>query len=109
MTKRKPRPERPRVQARRSARESEKLARERERLFALSAGAHPTRPLPAPSASMLEARARAQRCPRCDGEHELLEHAAVTVQGSRLRELRLRCRQCGSRRSLFFQIEEPLH
>jgi hypothetical protein len=56
----------------------------------------------------VEVRALSQRCPRCDGEHELLEHAAVTVQGARLRELRLRCRQCRSRRSLFFQIEEPL-
>jgi uncharacterized protein with PIN domain len=56
----------------------------------------------------VEARALSQRCPRCDGELELLEHAAVTVQGARLRELRLRCRRCGSRRSLFFQIEEPL-
>jgi transposase-like protein len=56
----------------------------------------------------VEVRALSQRCPRCDGEHELLEHAAVTAQGARLRELRLRCRQCHSRRSLFFQIEETL-
>jgi len=56
----------------------------------------------------VEARALSQRCPRCDGEHELLEHTALTVQGVRLRELRLRCRRCGSQRSLFFRIEEPL-
>jgi hypothetical protein len=96
------------VQARRSARASEKLAYDRERLFALSPGGSADQPLAAASASVVEARALAQRCPRCQGEHELVEHAALLAAGRRLRELRLRCRQCGSRRSLFFQIEEPL-
>ncbi|HEU4576888.1 MAG TPA: hypothetical protein VFS67_01440 [Polyangiaceae bacterium] len=60
------------------------------------------------SPAVVEGRAQAERCPRCDGEHELLEHAAVTVNGARLREARLRCRSCRSTRSLFFQIAEAL-
>ncbi len=81
---------------------------DRERLFSLSPGGAAARPLLIPSPSVVEGLALAERCPRCDGEHELLEHAAVTVNGVRLREARLRCRSCRSERSLFFQIEEAL-
>jgi hypothetical protein len=108
LTKRKPRPERPRAQARRSARAGEKLARDQERLFCLSPGGSAARPLPVPSASVVESRALAERCPGCGGQHEILEHAAVTSQGRRLREVRLRCRQCARRRSLFFELEDTL-
>ncbi|MEY2933496.1 MAG: hypothetical protein RL033_4245 [Pseudomonadota bacterium] len=106
VSKRKPRPERPRTQARRSEREREQLARDQERLFALSPGGDAARPLSAASASVLETRALQVPCPLCAGEHELLEHAAVSHAGARLRKLTLRCRRCGSRRSLFFQLEE---
>lgn len=108
VSKRKPRPERPRTQARRAERAREQLARDQERLFTLSPGGDATRPLKAASASVLEARATQTPCPLCAGEHELLEHAAVTLAGSRLRQLSLRCRRCGSRRSLYFQLEESL-
>jgi len=77
-------------------------------LFSLSPGGSAAQPLSVPSAAIVEPRARAERCPRCQGEHEIVEHAAVIAQGRRLRELRLRCRQCASRRSLFFQIEDTL-
>jgi hypothetical protein len=108
LTRKKPRPERARTQARRSDREAEKLARDRERLFTLSPGGGGARPLLVTSPSVVEARALAERCPRCNGEHELLEHAAVTLNDVRLREARLRCRTCRSTRSLFFQIDEAL-
>jgi hypothetical protein len=108
LTKKKPRPERARTQARRSDRGAKKLAGDRERLFLLLPGGDAARPLLVASPSVIEGRALAERCPRCDGEHELLEHAAVTVNGSRLREARLRCRACRSTRSLFFQIEQAL-
>jgi hypothetical protein len=77
-------------------------------LFSLSPGGDAARPLLVSSPSLVEGRARAERCPRCDGEQELLEHAAITVNGARLREARLGCRSCRSTRSLFFQIAEPL-
>jgi hypothetical protein len=89
-------------------RASEQLARDQERLFALSPGGDAARPLKAASASVLEARSRQTPCPVCGGEHELLEHAAVTHAGVRLRKLDLRCRRCGSRRALYFQLEESL-
>ncbi len=82
--------------------------RDQERLFALSPGGDAARPLKAASAAVLEVRARQTPCPLCAGEHELLEHAAVTHEGVRLRKLSLRCRRCGSERSLYFQLEERL-
>lgn len=108
VSKRKPRPERPRTQARRAERGRAQLARDQERLFARSPGGSPAQPLKAASASVLEGRARQTPCPLCAGEHELLDHAAITPGGVRLRKLDLRCRRCGSRRSLYFQLEEKL-
>jgi DNA-directed RNA polymerase subunit RPC12/RpoP len=83
------------------------LARDRERLFALEAGGSPARAIDVLSASVVESHALGVRCPLCEGAHEMLEHAAVvTESGARLREVHLRCRQCGSRRSLFFRLCE---
>jgi len=104
--KKKARPESARGARRRLERGAEKLQRERERLFGLSPGGHAERPLAVESPSVVETRALSVTCPRCDGAHELLEHAAVLVGSERLREARLRCRRCGSRRSLFFRLEE---
>jgi hypothetical protein len=74
----------------------------------LEAGGSPARPLDVPSASVVEAQALGVPCPQCQGPHEMLEHAAITAEGgARLREVRLSCRQCGSRRSLFFRLVEP--
>jgi hypothetical protein len=36
----------------------------------------------------------------------VLEHVALTIDGARLREARLRCRRCGTTRSLWFCINE---
>jgi len=55
---------------------------------------------------LVEAQAESAACPRCDGKHEVVEHVAVTVLRVRLREARLRCRQCGTRRSLWFRIND---
>lgn len=97
----------PRQLVRQAQRAREQLAADRSRLFALEAGGSPARPLEVSSASVVETHALAVPCPRCDGAHELVEHAAITVDGVRLREARLRCRQCGTRRSLFFRLREP--
>jgi len=87
-------------------RASATVTEQRERLFALEPGGDPRRPIEVSSASVVEAQALALSCPRCGGAHELVEHAAVTIAGDRLREARLRCRQCGSRRSVFFRLME---
>ncbi|HET9933211.1 MAG TPA: hypothetical protein VFQ35_21050 [Polyangiaceae bacterium] len=104
--KRKPRPTRERTLRRSDERAAQSLANDRERLFRLEAGGSPGRPIEVGSASVIEAYALSMRCPRCDGAHELREHLAVTLEGARLREVRLVCRQCGSRRSLFFRLRD---
>ena len=97
---------RPRAKRRESQRAGEKLKAARERLFQLEIGGSPERPLPVVSAAVVEAHAESVPCPRCEGKHEVVEHVAVTVSRVRLREARLRCRQCGTTRSLWFRISD---
>jgi hypothetical protein len=106
--KKKPRAMSARQKERKAERAREQLATDRERLFALEPGGSAARPLEVASASVVEAHGSSVPCPRCDGAQEALEHAAVTVNGARLRELRLRCRQCGTQRSMFFRLRESL-
>jgi len=84
-----------------------RLEADRERLFALSPGGSPERPLDAASAAVIESHALSVPCPRCGANHELIEHSAHVLRGVRLRETLLRCRQCGSQRSLWFKIVGP--
>lgn len=85
-------------------RASTRLQEDRERLFALEAGGRIERPIEALSAAVIEAHAASVPCPRCDGAQEVTEHSALVHEGVRLRETKLRCRQCGSHRSLWFKI-----
>jgi len=102
-------PKKPRARgARRAAqRNVSKLQAARERLFQLEMGGSAERPLPIASAAVVEIHAESVPCPCCDGRQQVDEHVAVTVAGVRLREARLVCRQCGTRRSLWFRISEP--
>lgn len=97
-------PKRDRTVRREALRASLKLGEERERLYAREPGGSPERPRDVEAAAVVEIRARAVPCPRCGGEHAVDEHAAVTAHGERLREARLRCRKCGSRRSMWFRL-----
>ena len=90
--------------ARAQERELARLQKDRERLFTLEGGGRPERPRDATSAAVIEAHAQSVPCPRCGAHHEVLEHTALVHQGVRLRETKLRCRQCGSQRSLWFKI-----
>lgn len=89
---------------REQARALTRLQSDRERLFKLEAGGSAERPLEASSAAVIEAHATGVPCPLCGAQQELLEHAASVHEGVRLRETKLRCRQCGSQRSLWFKI-----
>jgi hypothetical protein len=95
---------RARTQRREAVRALSKLEAARERLFQLDTGGSPERPLEVSSAAVVEAHAESVPCPRCEGKHDVLEHVALTRDEVRLREARLRCRQCGSKRSLWFRI-----
>jgi hypothetical protein len=97
---------RPRTQRRETARAVSKLQEVRQRLFELELGGAAERPLPVASAAVVEIHAESVPCPRCGAKHEVIEHVAVTVAGIRLREARLRCRQCGTSRSLWFRIND---
>ncbi len=97
-------PKRARTERRELVRRLERLGREKERLFAREAGGSPEHPLEVDSASVVDVRARATPCPLCDREHTVEEHRAVEHAGARLREARLVCRSCGSRRSLWFRL-----
>jgi transposase-like protein len=81
-----------------------RLQADRERLFKLEPGGQPERPIEASSAATIEVHATSLHCPRCRATEELMEHAAHVHNGVRLREVKLRCRQCGSQRSLWFKI-----
>ena len=85
----------------------DRLKQDRERLFALSPGGNPERPFDAASAAVIESHALSVPCPQCGANHELIEHLAHVRSGVRLRETKLRCRQCGSARSLWFKIVGP--
>ncbi|HVW29891.1 MAG TPA: hypothetical protein VHC69_31225 [Polyangiaceae bacterium] len=100
-----PKPKRPRTLRREASRAAADLARDRERLFKLSPGGRSESPIDVASASVVEIRAASVPCPRCDGEQLVEEHVAIAgSDGARLREVRLRCRRCGSKRSMWFRL-----
>jgi len=89
---------------REAARAGEKLARDRQRLARREEGGTPDRPIQVESASQIEPHALSLACLRCEGSNRLEEHAAATVEGERLRIVRLACARCGTRRELWFRI-----
>lgn len=97
-------PKRERTVRREAARAAAELARSRERLFVLERGGAPERPIDVDAVTVIEPRATGVPCPRCSSEQRVEEHAAVVIDGTRLREVRLQCRVCGSRRSLWFRL-----
>jgi transposase-like protein len=97
-------PKRDRTLRRAAARSAASLAADRERLFVLEPGGAAQRPIAVDAVPIVEIRAVAVPCPRCTGRHRVEEHAAVTVAGVRLREVRLVCTECGTRRSLWFRL-----
>jgi transposase-like protein len=84
-----------------------KEARQRERLFQLGPGGSPDRAIEVVSASVIEVQAKSTPCPVCGGEQRIDEHDAVTIEGTPLRVLRMRCHPCGSKRTLYFKIAAP--
>jgi len=97
-------PKRKRAARRESERETQKLARDLERIFSLEPGAKPERPIVIDSPSEVEVRARALPCPLCRGELRIEEHTAETIGSARLRVARMICAQCRAPRALYFQL-----
>jgi hypothetical protein len=97
----------PRTIRRAQGRALEKLAGQREKLARLEAGGSPEHPATLESASQIEVHARSLRCLRCDAALRVDEHLAQTIDGERLRVVKLACAACGGRRTVYFRIAPP--
>ena len=93
---------RARTERRERQRALERLARDRQRLAALEPGGSPERPIEVVSSAVIPVRARAHRCPLCDGAMRLDEETAASAT---LRAAHLTCKQCGIARQLWFAIK----
>jgi hypothetical protein len=98
----------PRAERREHERAAEKLARDRERLAKLEPGGDGARPVEVESASQVEPHAFGLPCPRCGGPLRLVEHAALTVDGDRLRVARMVCPACNTAREAWFRLAPRL-
>lgn len=78
--------------------------RDLERLARVEPGGSPDRPIEIDTPAIVEVRALAKPCPLCQGPLRLEEHAAVEIDGARLRVAAVACTQCGVQRSLYFRL-----
>lgn len=88
------------------ARDQEKLVRDLERLARLEPGGAADRPIRVASPAQVDVMAEARPCPLCQGSLRLLEHAASTVDGARLRVAHLACTACGTKRQVYFRLTD---
>jgi hypothetical protein len=98
---------RPERTARRAQqRAARQLVRDREKLAGLVAGGSAERPIDVGSAAVIETRVRALPCVQCEGEYQIADHR---YERSGLRAVDVRCRLCGTPRTLWFRIvsDEP--
>lgn len=86
---------------------SEALARARRQLLELEPGGSRGRPLEVSTAAVIEPKAERTACPRCSGHFEVEDHEAHAGGHERVREVKVFCRFCGERRSLWFRISAP--
>ena len=80
--------------------------RDQERLARLQPGGTPARPLSVGSPAQVDVIATATPCPLCGGTLRLLEHAAETLAGVRLRVAHLACTRCRVARAFYFRLAE---
>jgi hypothetical protein len=97
---------RSRRERRARVREQVELVRDLEKLARLEPGGGPDRPLAVESVAQVEVMATSRPCPLCQGGLRLVEHAAETVDGARLRIARLTCTTCGVPRARYFRLDE---
>lgn len=95
---------RKRAERRADDRARQKLAHDVERLWLLGPGGSPERPLRIDSPAEVEVIARSTRCPLCEGELRVDEHAAEVIGKARLRIARVVCTFCRAPRSIYFEL-----
>ena len=98
MAKRKP------SERRRQSRAQADLVQDLERLAKRAPGGSPGRPIDVEAPTQVEPIAEGTACPLCEGGLRLVEHAAETHGGTRLRVAHMRCTSCGIGRALFFRL-----
>ena len=89
------------------ARAHESLVRDLERLAATAPGGSPLRSIEIEAPTLVEPIAESTACPLCEGALRLVEHAAETHGGVRLRVAHVRCTSCGVARALYFRLAPP--
>jgi ribosomal protein S27AE len=104
MAKKHARPRTGRAERRAIERRLKRADADVDRVLVELPGGSADHPLSIESASLVEVRAVREPCPRCGGESELTDHRALVVRQRRLREARLRCRQCQKERSIWFAL-----
>src|SRR5258707_15721752 len=72
----------------------------REQLAALSRGGSPRHAIAVASAAVIEGRAVAMACPQCGGTYRIHDHTRRTPG---LRRVDVACRECSTRRALWFR------
>jgi hypothetical protein len=82
--------------------------RDLDRLARLAPGGNPARPLDVDTPPLVDVIAEATPCPLCAGSFRLVEHAAETIDGVRLRVARVTCTSCGIARAIYFRLREQL-
>lgn len=98
----------PRAARRELARSDAKFARDVERLYQLSPGGSPSRPIDLESASQVEIHASSIPCPRCQGALRVEDHVVESVGSARLRVAHLVCTVCGTKRKAWFRLKSAL-
>ena len=98
---------RPRAIERENRRALGKLAHKLDALAADSPGGSQQRALPVSSASVIDNKARAFRCGRCEGELELRDHQAEFQGSIQFRRVDLVCRSCFHPRRVWFRLGTP--
>lgn len=106
MGKRKPSP---RTVRRVRSRAHQALVGDLERLARLAPGGAPDRPRDLEAPTQVEPIAEGTPCPLCQGALRMVEHAAESHGGARLRVAHLRCTSCGVERALYFRLGVPLN
>ena len=72
----------------------------------MAPGGSPRRPLEVDTPAVVDLRAVASPCPLCGGLLKLEEHAAETIDGVRLRVAAVACTLCGTRRKIYFRLDQ---
>jgi hypothetical protein len=96
------------ARARRERREQERAAKKAvrvtERLARQLPGGTAEAPIDVDAPAVAEIKARSVPCPQCGGELAIEGDRADSTPRGVLRELEMRCRRCGTRRSLWFRV-----